>query len=170
MSGLRHRGRHGFVTVRQHAAVPGMCQFRFDGMPWGCGWGEGPHPDRSRGNGLIRERLAVVGDSHRSIDPLFHLHLGCPDVVADLIKLPVVGDGPITAQDVRGFEAETPVHVGINGASMTIDLWLPAYIGSLLLLLGARQSHCHGHRTGRLWLALWSMLVCRRMSVARYSR
>ena len=80
-----------------------------------AGWDEGPHLDRSRGNGLIRERLAVVGDPHRSIDPFFHLHLGRPDVVADLIELPVVGYGPIAAQDARGFEAATPVQVAARG-------------------------------------------------------
>jgi hypothetical protein len=57
----------------------------------------------------------VVGDPHRSIDPFFHLHLGRLDVVADLIKLPVVGYGPIAAQDARGFEAETPVQVAARG-------------------------------------------------------
>jgi hypothetical protein len=57
----------------------------------------------------------VVGDPHRSIDPFFHLHLGRPDVVADLIELPVVGYGPIAAQDARGFEAETPVQVAARG-------------------------------------------------------
>ena len=62
-----------------------------------------------RGNGLIRERLAVVGDPHRPIDPFFHLHLGRPDIVADLIELPVMGHGPIAAQDTRGFEAQAPV-------------------------------------------------------------
>jgi hypothetical protein len=62
-----------------------------------------------RGNGLIRERLAVGDDLHHPIVPFFHLHLGRSDIVAELIELLTVRHRPITAEDSCRLQAQDVV-------------------------------------------------------------
>jgi hypothetical protein len=78
-----------------------MIRPRRDRAPRDLGLGRLSHSLGTSGDGAIVQWSAVVRDPPRPIDPFFHLHLGRPDVVADLIELPMVGYGPIAVQDAR---------------------------------------------------------------------
>lgn len=91
MSGLPHRGRRGFVTVGQDAAMPRMSRLRLDGTLWYRGWRGCHHPDRPRGDGVIAKWLAAVGDPHRPVKMILHEHRLGVDLRLDLKQLAVVG-------------------------------------------------------------------------------
>ena len=84
---------------RQQPFAPRMIPRRLDGAVRERDRGGSRHVHRTRGDGLVGERLALMGDAQRSVHPFFHQHLRSPDVGLDLIELPVVRPRPLTAHD-----------------------------------------------------------------------
>ena len=116
MSGLRHRGLHGFVTVWPHEAGPGMRRCWVGGTPWCGGWRAGHHPDRPRSDGVIAKRRAAVGDPHRSVLRLFPQHRLGVDRRLDLNQLAVVGHGgPVAPHDPGRLQPPHPVELTGRG-------------------------------------------------------
>ena len=62
--------------------------------------------DRPMGNRVISKALSLMRDPYRPIQPLFHRHPGCPDVVLDLIALAVIGYGEIISQGPLGLNTD----------------------------------------------------------------
>lgn len=67
--------------------------------------GRGRHAQRTRDDGLIRERPALVGHPHSPIQPVFDDDVSRSNIAPHLIAVPVVGHCPVTAQASCGLDA-----------------------------------------------------------------
>jgi len=79
MSGLGDGRRRVLSSFRQKTRAPGMIPWRRDRPLRVVGlWGS-RSARQTRGDGLIGERPALVGDPHHPIHPFFHLHVKFSD-------------------------------------------------------------------------------------------
>jgi hypothetical protein len=111
MSGLCDARRRVSCSFRQQAFAPRMRACRRDRALWERDPGRRRHAQRTRDDGLVCERSALVSHPHRPIHPFFDHDVGRPDIGPHLIELPVMGHRPVTAQAPCGLEAQAPVEI-----------------------------------------------------------
>ena len=114
MSGLCSDLRRVSFSFRQEPFAPRMIRCRLDRAlrevdRWGIS-----RAHRTRGDGLMVEPPALMGDASRPIPPFFHQYVGRPDIGLDLIELPVVRHGPIAAQDSGGLQTQHAVEISFG--------------------------------------------------------